>query len=148
MSPTPNFLLASLNFTHAPDLSSGLNEFLAERSLIWTWLASLWTVVVAGAQEWMAWLEEPHQLAVIAAWWITFTVVVTLLLTLGFGPAGIVVGSLAAAFQSFMYGGFTPAGGIFATLTMVGMTGFAMPVFALLAGVVATVVAVVVSLAV
>ena len=31
--------------------------------------------------------------------------------------------SLAAAFQSFMYGGFTPAGGIFATLTSMAMLG-------------------------
>lgn len=36
-------------------------------------------------------------------------------------------GTLAAAFQSFAYGGFTPAGGIFATLTSMGMLGFLMP---------------------
>jgi hypothetical protein len=33
------------------------------------------------------------------------------------------IGSLAAAFQAFMYGGFTPAGGIFATLTSMAMLG-------------------------
>ena len=33
------------------------------------------------------------------------------------------LGSLAAGFQSFMYGGFTPAGGIFATLTSLAMLG-------------------------
>lgn len=32
-------------------------------------------------------------------------------------------GSLAAVFQSYMYGAFTPAGGIFATLTSMGMMG-------------------------
>jgi len=29
-----------------------------------------------------------------------------------------------------MYGGFTPAGGIFATFTSVAMLGFALPVYA------------------
>jgi hypothetical protein len=53
------------------------------------------------------------------------------------------VGSLAAAFQSWMYGGFTPAGGIFATLTSVTMLGIAMPPFAALAALLATVAAVV-----
>lgn len=38
-----------------------------------------------------------------------------------------VTGTLAAAFQSFAYGGFAPAGGIFATLTSMGMLGFLMP---------------------
>lgn len=48
---------------------------------------------------------------------------------------------MAAAFQSWMYGAFTPAGGIFATLTSVAMLGTAMPLFAALAAVIATVVA-------
>lgn len=50
-------------------------------------------------------------------------------------------GTLAAAFQSWMYGGFTPAGGIFATLTSVAMLGFLMPVVCVGAAVVATLVA-------
>ena len=33
------------------------------------------------------------------------------------------LGSLAAGFQSYMYGDFTPAGGIFATLTSMAMLG-------------------------
>lgn len=32
-------------------------------------------------------------------------------------------GSIAAAFQSVAYAGFTPAGGVFATLTSMGMLG-------------------------
>ena len=40
-----------------------------------------------------------------------------------------------------MYGGFTPAGGIFATLTSVGMLGVAMPGFVAVAIVIATLVA-------
>lgn len=37
-------------------------------------------------------------------------------------------GTLAAAFQSAVYGGFVPAGGLFATLTSMGMLGTLMPV--------------------
>jgi hypothetical protein len=33
------------------------------------------------------------------------------------------IGSLAAAFQALMYGGFTPAAGMFATLTSMAMLG-------------------------
>ncbi|KAJ5225382.1 hypothetical protein N7468_006607 [Penicillium chermesinum] len=89
-------------------------------------LAELWTSLTGAA---MQWLSRPDVLAIITAWWITFTVVVTICLCLGFGSGGIVVGSLAAAFQSFMYGGFTPAGGIFATLTSMAMLGtFLLPV--------------------
>lgn len=87
-----------------------------------------------------------------------------LLRFLGFGPAGIIaglmrhflgviiafevvltpVGSLAAAFQSFVYGGFTPAGGIFATLTSMAMLGTRMPLGVLVVSVFAMGVAVVV----
>ena len=37
---------------------------------------------------------------------------------------------MAAAFQAYMYGGFTPAAGVFATLTSLGMLGWANPLFA------------------
>jgi hypothetical protein len=53
----------------------------------------------------------------------------------------IYLGSVAAAFQSWMYGGFTPAGGIFATLLSLGMLGFAVPAFAAFAVILATFVA-------
>jgi hypothetical protein len=43
-----------------------------------------------------------------------------------------------------MYGGFTPAGGIFATLTSLAMLGLLMPVIAFLAAFVATMVALIV----
>ncbi|EHK50402.1 uncharacterized protein TrAtP1_007488 [Trichoderma atroviride] len=88
------------------------------------------------------WLSQPHVLAVIMAWAVTFTAVCTLILCLGFGPAGIGAGTMAAAFQSFMYGAFTPAGGIFATLTSMAMLGTMMPPAAILAAVIATVVAI------
>ena len=67
------------------------------------------------------------------------------MLSLGFGPAGVVAGSahfyflvritdiavtgsLAASFQAWMYGGFTPAAGIFATFTSLGMIGLLNPI--------------------
>ena len=39
-----------------------------------------------------------------------------------------------------MYGGFTPAAGIFATLTSVGMLGFIVPVYAVTAAIIASLV--------
>jgi hypothetical protein len=47
-------------------------------------------------------------------------------------------GSLAAAFQGLVYGAFTPAGGICATLTGLGMVGFLAPAVALFGAGVAT----------
>ncbi len=50
-------------------------------------------------------------------------------------------GTAAAFAQSYAYGAFTPAGGIFATLTSMAMLGTLMPAAALVAGILATVVA-------
>ncbi|POS72203.1 hypothetical protein DHEL01_v209398 [Diaporthe helianthi] len=47
----------------------------------------------------------------------------------------------AAAFQSFMYGGFTPAGGLFATLTSMAMIGTLMPLVLVISSVIASLVA-------
>jgi len=94
---------------------------------------------------------------------VAFTLTELLLLSLGFGPVGIVagkqnasprqnvrncgsnfclsfggLGSMAAAFQSWMYGAFTPAAGVFATLTSLGMLGLANPLFALISVIIAT----------
>lgn len=52
------------------------------------------------------------------------------------------IGSLAAAFQSWMYGGFTPAGGIFATLTSMAMLGLLVPGVVILASLIALAVAI------
>lgn len=109
-------------------------------------------------------------LVLIMTWWITFTVVLLLLCAVGFNPVGIgagmtfsadgittsmgfllgrmthsyTKGTLAAAFQSYMYGGFTPAGGIFATLTSLGMLGVLMPLEVGLASLSATAITVIV----
>lgn len=58
--------------------------------------------------------------------------------------ANDVIVTLAAAFQSYMYGAFTPAGGVFATLTSMAMLGTLMPAAALFAFFVASGVAVIV----
>ncbi len=50
-----------------------------------------------------------------------------------------ITGTLAAAFQSFIYGGFTPTRGIFATLTSMGILRYLMPLKVGLAAVITTV---------
>lgn len=62
-------------------------------------------------------------------------------LTIAYKSSGTSSGTLAAAFQSWMYGGFTPAGGIFATLTSMAMLGTMMPMAAVVASLLATIVA-------
>jgi hypothetical protein len=52
---------------------------------------------------------------------------------------------MAAGFQSWMYGGFTPAGGVFAVLTSIGMIGVFQPVPVASASVIASLVTVVVA---
>jgi len=129
-----HLLIASLNFTHQNGFKDTASSFLADRSLIWGWISVHW-------QDFTSWLSQPYIIAILMAWWITFTLMITILMTMGFGPGGILSGSLAAAFQSWMYGGFTPAAGIFATLTSVGMLGFATPIFTGVAALTATLVA-------
>ena len=55
-----------------------------------------------------------------------------------------ILGTLAAAFQSYMYGAFTPAGGVFATLTSMAMVGTMQPIIFVAAACLSTVAAVVV----
>ncbi|WEW56390.1 hypothetical protein PRK78_001833 [Emydomyces testavorans] len=141
--------LATRALESSTGLANNLQQYLGDKSMAWSavgnapleewgqWLLDHWA-------SFIEWLSQPHVLAVIMAFWITFTVVVTIAMIVGFSPIGIVAGSLAAAFQSYMYGGFTPAGGIFATLTSMAMLGTLMfPLFAV-AVVIATAVAVIV----
>ncbi|KAK1673685.1 hypothetical protein BDP55DRAFT_556284, partial [Colletotrichum godetiae] len=79
-------------------------------------------------------------IALIMTWAIVFTIASMNILGLGFGPAGVGAGTLAAAFQSCVYGAFTPAGGLFATLTSMAMLGTLMPWAAVVSGVLATLV--------
>ena len=52
---------------------------------------------------------------------------------------------MVAGFQSWMYGGFTPAGGVFAVLTSIGMIGVFQPAPVASASVIASLVTVVVA---
>ncbi|KAJ6783753.1 hypothetical protein PWT90_03393 [Aphanocladium album] len=95
------------------------------------------------ASSLMKWLAQPHIMAIVIAWAVTFTIVCSLILALGFGPVGIGAGTLATVFQSYMYGAFTPAGGIFATLTSMAMLGSLMPAAAIFAAFLASGVAII-----
>lgn len=53
-------------------------------------------------------------------------------------------GSTAAAFQSIVYGGFTPGSGLFAILTSLAMLGLLAPAMAIIAGIVASIIAAIV----
>ncbi|KAG9081236.1 hypothetical protein FS749_007811 [Ceratobasidium sp. UAMH 11750] len=81
------------------------------------------------------WVSQPHirrRLLIGLGVGATILVLVPLgVATMGFGPAGIIGGSVAAGLQSALYGGFVPAGGAFATLTSVAMTGSVMEMVAL-----------------
>jgi hypothetical protein len=104
-------------------------------------------------------------LLIITVWWITFVVVLIIVSCIGLNPVGVAAGlaypltrrivtgpykltrstgSAAAYFQSWMYGGFTPAGGIFATLTSMAMLGTLMPLQVIFSSTVATIAAVIV----
>ncbi|RYP80245.1 hypothetical protein DL769_002547 [Monosporascus sp. CRB-8-3] len=102
-----------------------------------SFLSSIKDFLSPAWESFRAYLSLPHVYWAVITFAITFTLLVTLGLGLGFGPREIVVGSLAAAFQSSMYGGFTPAGGLFATLTSLGMLGYFAPAMTVTAAVIA-----------
>ena len=116
-----HLIFASWNFTYAPSLATAANEFLADRSLVWNWISTHWESFVSWitthGERFISWIEQPSKssimtfqseltidvadvLAVILAWSITFTVVITLLLILGFGPSGVIAGRFAYALSS------------------------------------------------
>ncbi|KAK3046449.1 hypothetical protein LTR09_012088 [Extremus antarcticus] len=129
-----NPFVASWNFTRASDLTAGVRQFLVERSITLNYIEKYWDGFVV-------WLSQPTIFYIIIAWAVTFTIIMITVLSLGFGPIGVVAGSTAAAFQAWMYGGFTPGAGIFATLTSLGMLGLMMPAAVTFAACIATVVA-------
>ncbi|KAL5637547.1 hypothetical protein ACGC1H_004088 [Rhizoctonia solani] len=137
------------------DASEKLSETATESSIlsaIWTWILSMFTSIgvlfasgweVVGANEvtkehmweWFvkSWqglsefLLRPDVRNALIVWFIVFWICLLIPLAAGFGPAGVIGGSLAAWFQSVVYGAFTPAGGVFAVMTSVGMLGVACP---------------------
>ncbi|KAL6715206.1 hypothetical protein ACLMJK_007470 [Lecanora helva] len=91
--------------------------------------ASAW--LMSNAKRILEWIRRPDvwkKIKIAAVSGITFGGVLAIIASLGFGSAGIVGGSLAAGFQSIVYGGLTPAGGLFATLQSMGMLGTLLPV--------------------
>ncbi|EYE93988.1 uncharacterized protein EURHEDRAFT_103697 [Aspergillus ruber CBS 135680] len=133
-----NMVFSNLFFT-GRSLAKGLwrrTSSLCRRTLSgFNWLKKNFADLVKKA---LKFLSRPEVIGV-----ITFAVALGILFGLGFGVSGIAAGSAAAAFQSVAFGAFTPAGGIFAGLTSMAMTGL-YPVFAfVLAGVIAMVMAVI-----
>ncbi|KAK3376832.1 hypothetical protein B0T24DRAFT_665702 [Lasiosphaeria ovina] len=107
---------------------------------VWAWLVQHW-------DEFTLWASQRHVVIAFLAWVITFTVVCIIGLGLGFGPVGVGAGSAAAVFQSWAYGAWTPAGGIFATLTSMAMIGTLAPAIFIAAATAATLVTAIVWLA-
>ncbi|KAF4547278.1 Hypothetical protein D9617_48g089390 [Elsinoe fawcettii] len=131
-----DFLIADWKFLEAPNVTAGAHIFLSARNPVWDYVTN-------HANNFMSWIsrpgEPPQILLLITVWWTTFAIVVTIGLCLGFGPSGVVAGSFAAAFQAWAYGAFTPAGGVFATLTSLGMVGVLAPAIATAGASVATI---------
>ncbi|CAE6509428.1 unnamed protein product [Rhizoctonia solani] len=98
--------------------SIGAGEVTKEH--VWEWFVKSWQ----GLSEF---LLQPDVRNALIVWFIVFWICLFIPLVLGFGPVGVIGGSLAAWFQSAVYGAFTPAGGLFAVMTSVGMLGVACP---------------------
>ncbi|CAE6513488.1 unnamed protein product [Rhizoctonia solani] len=87
---------------------------------MWEWITKSWHSL----SEFLLRADVRNALVV---WFVVFWICIFIPLIFGFGPAGIIGGSLAAWFQSAIYGAFTPAGGVFAVMTSIGMMGVACP---------------------
>ena len=103
-------LYADFNCTGTSGITCCIGHLVHDRSLI----SHAWTWISAHAHLFGEWLKQPRKimmarsnvkaelmssvdvLAVIFAWWITFTVIVTIVLALGFGPMGVGAGKTSA----------------------------------------------------
>ncbi|MCJ1455614.1 hypothetical protein MMC28_005969 [Mycoblastus sanguinarius] len=147
------------NYTDSNNLSAGVVKILNDHAL----LSEAITALSGHTEDFMQWLQQSQIGEVILASGVTFAVVLVLLNGIGFGAAGVgaslshpslpagspdsrqpEISVLAAAFQSSIYGGLTPAGGVFAKLTSMGMLGTLVPVEVGLAITMAAVVALVI----
>ncbi|CAE6335854.1 unnamed protein product [Rhizoctonia solani] len=137
------------------DASEKLSQTAAESNIlsaIWTWILSVftplgaffvsswqvmeggevtkehvWEWIVGAWQDFSQFLLRPEVRNALIVWFIVFWVCALIPLASGFGSKGVIAGSIAAWFQSVVYGAFTPAGGFFAIMTSVGMLGIAHP---------------------
>jgi hypothetical protein len=102
-----HLLYAGFNITNSSSFGEGFSHFIHDRSFIWQVLN--W--IPDHAKHFVEWLRQPREhilthnrvkersidnttdvLAVILAWAITFTIIMTLLSVVGFGPIGIGAG--------------------------------------------------------
>ena len=66
--PLPNIILAGTNFTNADSLSSAFSQFVADRSMVWTFVSACnWDdgFGVCVEQYWsglLEWLSQPRTL--------------------------------------------------------------------------------------
>ncbi|CEL59161.1 hypothetical protein RSOLAG1IB_09138 [Rhizoctonia solani AG-1 IB] len=97
----------------------------------WEWFMTWW-------QSLSEFLLRPDIRNALIVWFVVFWICILVPLAFGFGPAGVIGGSLAAWFQSVVYGAFTPAGGLFAVMTSVGMMGIACPLVAIPSAIIAS----------
>lgn len=123
---TMHLFYGGFNFTETNSIGAGIGNFVHDRSLflqIWSWASDQGNNVLEWLkqpreqlpEEWTGqnerWLTRPTDdvLALIMAWWITFTVVLLLLFALGFNPIGIgagmtfLVGEISISLFSYLF---------------------------------------------
>ncbi|PNH31124.1 hypothetical protein VD0002_g2757 [Verticillium dahliae] len=73
------------------------------------------------------WYSEPHIVATFMIWVATFAMASIVVLGVAFGFVGFSAGVAVAAFQSYMYNGYAPSGGILSTTASITMLGVVLP---------------------
>ena len=52
--PAMNILVGGLNFTHAHSFPAGLNDFIADRNVVWNFLTTHWA-------DFIEWIAQPRE---------------------------------------------------------------------------------------
>ena len=103
-----HLLYGGFNFANSSSFGEGFSNFVHDRSVFW----QVWNWISDHAAHAVEWLKQPRKylfisprlskgpnassidvLALVMAWWITFTVVLLLLFAIGFNPIGIGAGA-------------------------------------------------------
>lgn len=106
-------LYAGFNCTGTPGITGCIGHLIHDRSLIsqawawftahghgfWEWLHQPCTMTTAYSIVEAELMSKLDVLAVIFAWSITFTVIITVALGIGFGPRGVGAGRRSALFH-------------------------------------------------